>query len=145
MDEAWLVVFEGFLLGRRTAFLAYQVGQLGDAMPAQATAQTGTGDGRIDELPRDGQQVVRGQQQRRAQLDDDGFLRWRKRGAQGIGTVGAVFDAVALLPLADGLARDVVTTGQLGLRLSRFPDFLAAQVSGSGKAVQGLAHNACRD
>ena len=113
-------------------------------MGPQATARTGTGDGRIDEIPRDGQQVVRGQQQRRAQLDDDGFLRRRERGAQGVGTVGAVFGAVAFLPLADGLARDVVPTGQLGLRLSRFPDFLADQVGGSGKAVQGLAHDTGR-
>ena len=66
-----------------------------------------------------GHQVVGGQQQRRARLDDDGLLRWRERGAQGLGATRAVFGTVAPLPLADGLPRDVVMTCQLGPRVTR--------------------------
>jgi hypothetical protein len=118
-----------------------QVAQLGHAMAAKATAQAGARDCRVDELPRDDQQVVGGQQQRRAQLDDDGLLGRRQRRAQGVGTMGFVFGAVAILPLAYRLPGHVVEPRQLRLGQLRFPDFLANQMGRSGIAVQRLGHD----
>jgi len=51
-------------------------------MAAQTAPQASTGDGRIDELACNRQQVVSGQQERFAQLYDDKFLIRRQRRVQ---------------------------------------------------------------
>jgi len=48
--------------------------EVAHAVAAQAAVQAGAGDGRAEELTGDRQQVVQGQQQVPAQVDDDGFL-----------------------------------------------------------------------
>lgn len=50
------------------------------------------------------------------------------------------FRQIAVLPLPDSLARDVVQPCQFGLRERRVPNFVADQVSGAGLAVQRLGH-----
>ncbi|ATC76689.1 hypothetical protein BG257_18925 (plasmid) [Proteus mirabilis] len=109
-------------------------------MAAQATSQAGTRDGWIDELARDRQQVVRGQQQRLAQLHHDELLLGRERRVHLVRRMRLVFRRLAVLPLSDGLAGDVVHPGQFGLRERRVPDFLTDQVGSTGLAVQCLGH-----
>ena len=111
-------------------------------MAAQAAPQTSARDGWIDELTRDRQQVVGGQQQGLAQFDDDPFLLWRERRFQRLWTMRTIVRAVAILPFPDRLPRDVIEPGQFGLWQRRFLDFLADQVGRSCLAVEGLGHQA---
>ena len=111
-------------------------------MAAQAAPQTSARDGWIDELTRDRQQVVGGQQQGFAQLNHDQFLLWCERRFQRLWTMRTIVRAVAILPFPDRLPRDVVESGQLSLWQRRFLDFLADQVGRSRLAVEGLGHQA---
>jgi len=56
-------------------------------MAAQATPEAGTRHGGIDELARDRQQVIRGQQQRLAQFDHNKLLLRRERRVHLVGRV----------------------------------------------------------
>ena len=51
-----------------------------------------------------------------------------------------VFRRLAVLPLPDRLAGDVVHPRQFGLRERRVSDFLTDQVGSAGLAVQCLGH-----
>ena len=109
-------------------------------MATQATAQAGAGDGLIDELARDRQQVVGGQQECPAQLHDEQLLSWRQRRVHRVRTVGTVCWTCAILPFPDRLPGDIVEPGQRCLGERGVSNFLAYQVSRSGLAVQGLGH-----
>ena len=85
-------------------------------MTAQAAPQASAGDGRIDELTRDSEQVVGGQQERPAQLDDDELLVRRQGGVHRLGAVRAIHGTLAILPFPDRLTSNVVEPRQLGLR-----------------------------
>jgi hypothetical protein len=139
-----LVVLEGFLRGRRAAFLLDQVTQVRDAMAPQAPPQAGARDGRIDEFTRHRQQVIRWQQQCLAQLDHDEFLLGRERRVHLVRAVRFVFAAIAVLPLPDGLPGDVVQPCQLGLGKRGVADFLADQMGRTCLAVQSLGNEVSR-
>ena len=53
-----------------------------------------------------------------------------------------ILGAVAVLPLADRQTTDVLAFSQFPLRERRFADFVTDQMSGTGLAVKGLAHDA---
>ena len=74
-------------------------------MAAQTAPQASTGDGRIDEFTRDSEQVVRGQQKRLAQLDNDEFLRRCQRRVHRDRSMGAIDSTGAILPFTDRLPR----------------------------------------
>ena len=109
-------------------------------MTAQAAPQAGTGDRGIDELTRDCKQVIGGQQQRLAQRHHDQLLCRRERGVHRDRIVGTVNRAVAILPLTNRLARDIVEPRQGGLRQRRGTDLFADQVGGTRLAMEGLCH-----
>ena len=60
---------------------------------------------------------------------------------EGVRAVRFVFHLLAILPFADGLARDVVACGQRLLWQVGLTNLSAYQMGGSGLAVKGLAHS----
>jgi len=84
-------------------------------MAAQTAPQASPGDGRIDELTRDRQQVVSGQQKRLSQLHNDEFLRGRQRRVHRDRSMGAIDRTGAILPFTDRLPGDVVEPCQSSL------------------------------
>lgn len=116
MDKARLVVLERLLGHRFVAWQdGHQIAQVGHAMAAQAAPQAGPGDLGVDELARDGEQVVRRQQERFPQRHDDQFLRWRQRGVHRNRIMGQIHRTLANLPLANRRPRDVVEARERGL------------------------------
>ena len=67
-------------------------------MAAQAAVQPGPRDIGVDELAGDSEQVIQGQQQHAAQLDDDQFLSSAQRGGKGVGAMRPILRVVAALP-----------------------------------------------
>jgi hypothetical protein len=116
VQKARLVVLEGLLGGRGAALLLHQVAQVRYAMTTQAAPQASARDGRIDELTRDSEQVVRRQQERPAQFHDDELLVRRQGRTHRLRAMGAIRRAFTILPFSDRLSGDVVKPGQLGLR-----------------------------
>ena len=79
VDEAEFLVLEGLFRRSGAVILLNQVAQVGNTIASQTAPQASAQNGWIDELASDGQQVVSGQQQRRAQLGHDQFLLWGER------------------------------------------------------------------
>ncbi len=76
MDEARLIILKGFLRLIVVFWLGSQRLEIRDALPPQAAIQTRTRDIGIEELARHRQQVIQGQEQGGAQLNDDQLLGW---------------------------------------------------------------------
>ena len=109
-------------------------------MAAQAAPQAGAGDGRINKLTCDCKQVVGGQQERLAQRYHDQFLCGRERGVHRDRIVRSVHRAIAILPLANRLARDIIEPREGRLRQRRGTDLFTDQVGCTRLAMQGLCH-----
>jgi len=80
---------------------------------AQAPVQSRSRDIEVDELPDDSEQVIQGQQQHAAQLDDDQFLSGAQRGGKGVQAMRPILRVVAALPLASRGNADVVAFDEI--------------------------------
>ena len=90
-----------------------------------------------DELARDSQQVIQGQQQGTPQVDDHDLLRRREHGLQMMGSVRAVPKDGALLPLVHRLFGDAKALGQDTGCLIAGRDLGTHGGRGAGILVQG--------
>ena len=141
VQEARLVVLEGLERLDLALDLGLKAFEVGDLMAAQATIEPRPRDLGVDELPGEGQQVIQGQQQHAAQLDDEQFLADAQGGSQGVRAMRPVLRVVASLPLAGGGNADVVALGEFGVGVCRGPHFSARAGGGSGNRMN-LAHGA---
>ena len=80
VQQAGLVVHEGFQLLKLALDLRLQALEVGGPVPAQAAARARARDIRADELMGHRQQVVQGQYQHASQLDGQQFLGRVERG-----------------------------------------------------------------
>ena len=142
VQEAGLIVLEGFERGwlafndRQKAF------QVSDSMAAQAPTQTGPRHVRIDEFARHRQQVVQGQQQHAPELNNEHFLGRCQRRMQRVWTVRPILRIGAAFPLSGCGNRDVVLVGQLGQRCRRRMNLGACERRCAGSGMD-LAHRRC--
>ena len=79
----------------------------------------------MEELARHRQQVIQGQEQGGAQLDNDQLLGRGERGVQTMGTMSGIRAVVASPPVTHCGAIQVVLAGQFPFRLGGFAQFLA--------------------
>lgn len=110
MDVSRLIGLEAAVLGARRFGL--QIAQISDAMPAQATIQTRARDVRVQELAHYGKQVIERDQKRLAQGHGDSLLGGRQGRLKSVRRVAAIFNAVAVTPLINGLFRRPVSLRQ---------------------------------
>ena len=94
----------------------------------------------VDELLDDGQQIIQGQFQLRAQIDHQLFLRGVEGGLQPMGGMAAVLDGVALAPATDRVTRDVKLPRQLIIAAGGFLNRRSDRRRGGGVLVQGDQH-----
>ena len=142
VQEAGLIVLEGFERG----WLAFNHGlkalQVRDAVAAQAPVQTRAGDRWIDELTRHCEKVVQRQQHHAPELDNEYFLSRRQRRMQCVRTMRPVLWISTALPLSGRRQRDVVLVGQLGQRCFGGVDFGACSRRRAGLGMD-LTHRRC--
>ena len=103
-----------------------------------------------NELPRDSQQVIQGQQQGAPQVHHHALLRRREHRLQAMGRVRAIPKDLALLPLVDRLLGDAKALGQDSGGLVAGRDLGAHGRCRAGVLVQGYQHGvalpvACKD
>lgn len=138
MQEARNVGLEQ--LGRTGGFLRHRQSGM-PAAPEQAIKRRAA-HGRFDEFLDDGQQVIEGQAQLRAQVDHQLFLPGVQGGLQAVHGMAAVLDRVAPAPAADRLARNVELPRQFVVAAGGFLDRRADRRRGRGVLVQGNQHEA---
>ena len=148
MQVAWLVALEGLVGYHR--LLGLEGVEIARSMAAQAPVQARARDVRANELARDGQQVIQGQQQGAPQVHHHDLLRRREHGLQVMGCVRAVAKDLTLLPLVDGLLGDTKALGQDTGCLAAGCDLGTHGRGGAGVLVQGYQHGLapgvdCRD
>ena len=115
--------------------------QVAHAVAAQAPVQPRARDIRAQEFARDGQQIIEGQQQCAAQMDDNNLLRRTELGLQAVRRVRAVAKDLTLLPLVDRLLGNAVAAGQGTGGLCAGSDLGAYSWRGAGILVQGNQHD----
>ena len=119
MNEAGLVVFEalecGLGIAGSLAGLGSQGVEVAQAVAAQTAIKPRAADRWVDELAHHHQQVIQRDQREAADLGHDSLLARAGRGGQLMRAVRAVLGAIALFPLRDGGAGNVVALGKLGL------------------------------
>ncbi len=116
VHEAGLVIFERLGLGRCGGIAVereLKLAKVVHTVAAQTAVQRGARHVGANELARDDQQIVQGQQQQAAQFDDDGFLGRTERGAEFVRPVAEIGHARARLPLGHGRLGNVVAPSQL--------------------------------
>ena len=139
VQEAGLIVLEGFERG----WLAFNHGlkalQVRDSMAAQTPVQTRPGHIGIDELTRHREQVVERQQHHAPEFNNEYFLSSRQRRMQCVWTMRAVLRISTTFPLSSRRHRDVVLVGQLGQRCFGGVDFGACSRRRAGSGMD-LTH-----
>ncbi len=86
------------------------MGEVGDAVVAQAAVQARARDGLVDEFVGDRQEIV--EEQDLAQLYHEQLLPRGKIGVPGVGSLGGVLDEVAPAPLAHRDGVEVIAPGK---------------------------------
>lgn len=120
MDEPRLVAFENFV--RLRGLFGLERIEVTNAVAAQATVKTRARGLRANELTRNSQQVIQGQQQHLSKIDHDAFLSGCQCGLKSVRGVRCDMKAVSALPLVNGAFTHAVTQRQScsGLRAGRY-------------------------
>ena len=142
MQEARGVVLEGLERLDLALDLRLQALEVGDLVAAQAAVQSGSRDVGVDELPGDCQQVIQGQQQHAAQLDDEQFLANAQCRGEDVGAMRSILRVVAALPLAGSGDADVVALGELSAGVLGRPHLRPRAGRRSSNGVN-LTHGDC--
>lgn len=140
VDEAGFVILEALGLDRLDRFAAdsgLQGAQVAHAVTAQATPQGRARQVGTDEFAGDDQEIVQGQQQKAAQLDDDELLERTERGAKLVRPVAAIEHTVTRAPFVHGRLGDVVAPGEYRRGLGGRLDFRADSRRGACQGMNG--------
>jgi len=142
MQEARGVVLEGLERLDLALDLRLKALEVGDLVAAQAAVQSGSRDVGVDELPGDSQQVIQGQQQHAAQLDDEQFLANAQCRGEDVGAMRSILRVIAAFPLAGSGDADVVALGELSAGVLGRPHLRPRAGRRSSNGVN-LTHSDC--